>query len=218
MSITPRVIQRTPDLGIKIKLQRLPVVPDAVPAAAPPKPVEVLPPFWEGRDDEDGVRQSTLSIGTSVKFTGEAIYTYFDEALFVAVVDGAAQVDWSILLTPGRSHGAPVDGTYGPAFVTELSSVLREGPQAPRCEVLEAVEGEDSCDKRRIILETYELDLPLDDDDHPLIYYPTFAAVGNTLVVGLHDVRATIPCKVEATASVAGAEVGTVVLKLSYYN
>lgn len=215
MSITPRVIQRTPDLGIKIKLQRLPVVPDAVPAAAPPKPVEVLPPFWEGRDDEDGVRQSTLSIGTSVKFTGEAVYTYFDEALFVAVVDGAAQVDWSISLEPGRAHGA-VQG-YGTAFVTELSSVLREGPQAPRCVVLEAVEGEDSCDKRRIILNKYELDLPLDDDDHPLIYYPTFAAVGNTLVVGLHDVRATIPCKVEATASVAGAEVGTVVLRLDYY-
>lgn len=215
MSITPRVIQRTPDLGIKIKLQRLPVVPDAVPAAAPPKPVEVLPPFWEGRDDEDGVRQSTLSIGTSIKFTGEALYSYFDEALFVAVVDGAAQVDWSISLKPGRAHGN-VQG-YGPAFVTELSSVLREGPQAPRCEVLETVEGEDSCDKRRIILKKYELDLPLDDDDHPLIYYPTFAAVGNTLIVGLHDVRATIPCKVEATASVAGAEVGTVVLSLNYY-
>ncbi len=216
MSITPRVIQRTPDLGIKIKLQRLPVAPDAVPAAAPPKPVEVLPPFWEGRDDEDGVRQSTLSIGTSVKFAGEAIYTYFDEALFVAVVDGAAQVDWSISLKPGRAPG--VGQGYVTAFVTELSSVLREGPQAPRCVVLEAVEGEDSCDKRRIILNRYELDLPLDDDDHPLIYYPTFAAVGNTLVVGLHDVRATIPCKVEATASVAGVEVGTVVLKLRYQN
>lgn len=212
MSITPRVIQRTPDLGIKIKLQRLPVVPDAVPAAAPPKPVEVLPPFWEGRDDEDGVRQSTLSIGTSAKFTGEAVYSYFDEALFVAVVDGAAQVDWSISLKPGRAHGAAQG--YGTAFVTELSSVLREGPQAPRCVVLAAVEGEDSCDKRRIILQKYELDLPLDDDDHPLIYYPTFAAVGNTLVVGLHDVRATIPCKVEATASVAGVEVGMVTLKL----
>ena len=35
MSITPRVIQRTPDLGIKIKLQRLPVVPVQTDAPAP---------------------------------------------------------------------------------------------------------------------------------------------------------------------------------------
>lgn len=49
MSITPRVIQRTPDLGIKIKLQRLPVVPVQTDAPAPaPAPAGACSVFGAG--------------------------------------------------------------------------------------------------------------------------------------------------------------------------
>ena len=56
MSITPRVIQRTPDLGIKIKLQRLPVAEVQVPAQADAPAltlgVMLLPDFVPGLDFE----------------------------------------------------------------------------------------------------------------------------------------------------------------------
>lgn len=204
MSITPRVIQRTPDLGIKIKLQRLPVVPDAVPAAAPPKPVEVLPPFWEGWLDDDGERMTDITESMN-RHNADTRTRFFWQSVFVAVVDGASNVDWEIEFVP---EAGSVAGDFGEAQSYFLNSEAREGVPRPQYEVLPTeVAGEDTGWH-------YAMDFPIDRKFRPLLYYPVFAAISNTLVVNLYDPRGTMPGLITATASINSVVVGVVTLTL----
>lgn len=185
------------------------------PAPQPPP----QPPYWEGRD-VDGAHTTVLHIKRKAQFIPSegVVFTYFQEGLWVAVVDGATEVDWAITITPGYAHGAPNE-KYGDEVELELSSAARQGPQPLSVLYLDAVDPDDELsewERRLEMLHHYQLDLPMDKFSVPRIWHPRFAAVGNTLVVALHDPRATIPSKILATAKVAGADLGAVELLLDY--
>lgn len=105
MSTTTRTIQRTPDLGIGIRLQRLPV------AQAVQQVVQPEPPWWWGWMDEDGQRATALE----VRYGSHAVDmpSEYWPGLWVAVVEGATAVRWEVSFTPtiwfaGNDAGAQV--------------------------------------------------------------------------------------------------------------
>lgn len=93
---TTRTIQRTPDLGIGIRLQRLPVAQAVQQVVQPPLPPE--PPWWWGWLDEDGKRITSLEVQHgphAVDMPSE-----YWPGLWVAVVEGAMAVRWDVSFTP----------------------------------------------------------------------------------------------------------------------
>lgn len=90
--MSPKIIQRTPDLGIGIKLQRV--------SSDLPSP---KPPWWWGWYDSAGQRQQTLlvtrNLGHQLPEPIPAAPNYWPE-LWVAVVDNATDVVWHIEFTP----------------------------------------------------------------------------------------------------------------------
>lgn len=93
---TTRTIQRTPDLGIGIRLQRLPVAQAVQQVVAQPQQPE--PPWWWGWLDEDGQRATSLEVRHgphAVDMPSE-----YWPGLWVAVVEGATAVRWNVSFTP----------------------------------------------------------------------------------------------------------------------
>lgn len=85
-----RTIQRSPNLGIGIRMQRLaaPTAPVVAVAAAP------KPPYWWGWADAMGKEATTL----------EVLWRQYDNpayfpGLWVAVVEGATAVTWQVQFT-----------------------------------------------------------------------------------------------------------------------
>lgn len=211
MSITPRVIQRTPDLGIKIKLQRLPVEP--VVPVVPVCPVPVMePPVWYGWEDGDGNRLVDLSL-ESDNFNNDVGHT-FDRGLFVAVVDGAQYVHWDIAFTPVLWNAADEEGWRGETLEDTLWS-------------------EDFWGRGYASL----IDLPADvggsapEDYWPMqrvrfrkrggewtdngAYLPSYIAAGNTLSLSLFDPAAAMSGELTAVAkTIEDVEIGRVTLRL----
>ena len=186
----------------------------------PPIPRSLQPPYWVGHDSEDGEHTTTLHIRGRTQFilSKGLVFTYFEEGLWIAVVEGATHVDWSIMIKPGYAHGAP-GSSYGDDVTLELSSALGEGPQALSVVYLDSTDPTDELDewgRRWEVLNRYQLDLPIDKFGVPRIWHPRFAAVSNVLIVSLHDPRATIPCRVTAVANVEGIAIGEVELLLGY--
>lgn len=94
---TTRIIQRSPDLGIGIRLQRL---PQAVQQAfARPAPQPVQPPWWWGRMDAAGQRATTLTVQWDPAVGPDYPFAYWP-GLWVAVVEGATAVRWDVKFTP----------------------------------------------------------------------------------------------------------------------
>lgn len=83
-------IQRSPDLGIGIRLQR---IVEAKPVAAPS--LKPQPPYWWGWSDKPNNPVTFLEIERQ-----EYPTTYFPPGLWVAVVEGATQVTWEVTFTP----------------------------------------------------------------------------------------------------------------------
>lgn len=83
---TPRIVQRSPDLGLGIRLQRLQ-------EAKPVPQVQQKPPFWWGWADASGKPSAALEV---LWMNGQSP-AYFP-GLWVAVVEGATSVTWQIEL------------------------------------------------------------------------------------------------------------------------
>ena len=84
-----RVIQTSPDLGLRIRLQRLPEVTTSTP----------LPPFWWGWQDRQGRRRSELQVSCEAVNLEFSLREY-GAGLWVAVVEGVPAVTWQVFYTP----------------------------------------------------------------------------------------------------------------------
>ncbi len=106
MTVKTRIVQRSPDLGLGIKLQRLPEAPKPQKPAdplPPPAVVEPSPPWWWGRYDEDDKRLTEIT-----SEWGRAPDAYYAWPMpvygvgdtWVGVVEGVAAVSWRVTFTP----------------------------------------------------------------------------------------------------------------------
>lgn len=94
-----RVIQRSPDFGLRIRLQRLPAVVPNVAAAVVAPEVVTLPPWWWGYMDESDQHATTLEVTWDAPVAPTPSPAYWP-GLWVAVVEGATEVTWEIEFTP----------------------------------------------------------------------------------------------------------------------
>ena len=168
-----RLAQQLPARTVELAVQLRKEGGSAQPPPPPPPPQPPpQPPYWEGRD-VDGAHTTVLHIKRKAQFIPSegVVFTYFQEGLWVAVVDGATEVDWAITITPGYAHGAPNE-KYGDEVELELSSAARQGPQPLSVLYLDAVDPDDELsewERRWEMLHHYPLDLPMDKFSVPRI-------------------------------------------------
>lgn len=196
------VVQRSPDLGINIRLQRLAPVSTGV-VAAPATPPGA--PYWWGWNDEKHKHTTSLErlwddASTPAYFPGE----------WVAVVDGATAVTWTVQFTPtvwfigtGETvanilwQGDPIVSRLPPSGSLPTPSTLFATEPTPLPDPLTTNEGD-------IPYATYWAGL------NPTT--PLLIATGNTLSVLADSVPVT--GVLTAKATVDGAIVGVVTLTL----
>jgi hypothetical protein len=96
---SPRIIQRSPNLGIGIRLQRLVDKPTVVPKDHP------KPPAWRGWYDATGNPASDVeSVWDGAAVVGQPSYS---PGVWVGVVDGSSAVAWDIVFIPMIWFRAP---------------------------------------------------------------------------------------------------------------
>lgn len=94
------VVQRSPNLGINIRLQRLAApVAAPVPPAVKPDPAKALkPPYWWGWGSEGGnVGDRTTELTTVWE---ELTAVGYDPGLWIAKVEDTVSVVWQVVFTP----------------------------------------------------------------------------------------------------------------------
>lgn len=204
--IKTRVVQRSPDLGIGIRLKR---IPEAVKQAIDPSP-----PVWWGWFDGNGERSTSLSI-LAAEFYQYGPPSPYGIGVWVAVVDNATTVRWEVSFTPkiwfkGDRKTAEViwagdPRTWSlPALLPKTPNVLFTPQNVTIPEHLKL----DGVDKRFssywAVQNTNQIgrEIPL----------PSVVAAGNTLTVA-PDIRA-MSGSLSATAFVDGGAVGAVWLDL----
>lgn len=214
MSITPRVIQRTPDLGIKIKLQRLPVVP--VEPVEPVCPVPVMePPVWFGWQDKDGNRAVDLMRDPEFQFDGGG--RIFRPSLFVAVVDGAQYVHWDVTFTPvlwsvwgDKGKRYEEERWRGDPIETALRSEEFERETEEHFIDLPEVDGIGPHDYWPMVTRGWDGYVP-----NEYAGLPIYIAAGNTLSISLFDPAAAMSGELTAVAKTTeDVEIGRVTLRL----
>jgi len=104
MTVKTRIVQRSPDLGLGIKLQRLSEPPKpqkpADPLPPPPPVVEPSPPWWWGWFGEDGERRTRLETTHSNGDPAMDGRLGYWPGVWTATVDGASAVTWIVEFTP----------------------------------------------------------------------------------------------------------------------
>ena len=218
--IANRIIQRSPDLGLRVRLQRLPTAPEQL---APD------PPFWQGWQDAQGQRRSAIEANCDRGETGYSRLRGYGPNLWVAVVERVPAVTWQVSFTPmvwfdkDASMPGPASGGatqpepvwIGEALGYELpvSSLADLGPRLkPRQVELPATLKIDGVEKRA---ERY-WEGAYDIEGFPMLPAPLFISAGNTL-----SVRAELTSMsglIEARARVGVKEIGTVRLTLRRVN
>lgn len=200
---TPRIVQRSPDLGLGIRLQRL---QEAKPAPqAQPKP-----PFWWGWADSKDQQLTTLEVLWN-EFSSPA---YFP-GLWVAVVEDAVAVTWHLEYTPTVWFVGDGPGDVEAiAWQGDPQTVqLPPSGKLPAPEVLFAPNYASLPDPLRV----GTTDIPLNGYwAGSVSTAPMFVAIGNTLSVTA-DSHSPSGILV-AQAFVKGANVGTVKLTLKRVN
>lgn len=198
-----RTIQRSPDLGLGIRLQRMTQVV-AAPLATP------KPPFWWGWPDTTGEPAKTLE----VLWTEFASPAYFPD-LWVAVVDGATAVTWQIEYTPTVwFKGDEADAVEFVAWEGEpIALQLPPSGKLPKPEVLFSQRYAGLPDP--LIVGTTEIPLSSYWSGY-VSAVPMFVATGNTLSV-MADTHSPSGILI-AQAFVNGASIGTVKLTLKRVN
>ncbi|MES2948676.1 MAG: hypothetical protein V4858_09050 [Pseudomonadota bacterium] len=201
-----RTIQRSPDLGLRIRLQRLPE--EAVPAPqAQPKP-----PIWLGWQDEEGKEATSLSARWDTPSNATSPDGYFP-GVWVAVVDNAMAVEWDIEFTPKiwrETNGELTLAWEGRTVKLKRPSTLPDTP-------------ENLFDGQRVTLPVLtileETVAPSEywllggrGSEFPEVSMPTWIAAGNTLTVGQD--HKSMSGTVVATATVGTQKVGSVTLDL----
>jgi len=197
-----KTVQRSPDLGIGIRLQRLAPVstPGAVTPSTPPGT-----PYWWGWDDEKHKHTSALE-----RLWNDASTPAYFPGAWVAVVEGATSVTWTTEFVPtvwfistGETvakivwQGDPVVSHLPPTGALVTPEVLFAAVLTPLPDPLSTGEGD-------IAYTAYWAGA---DPASPLLI-----ADGNTLTV----VADSIPVTgiLTAKASVGGVSVGVVTLTL----
>ena len=215
-----RIIQRSPDLGLRVRLQRLPTVPEQL---APD------PPFWQGWQDGQGQRKSAIEVNCDRKETGYRRLLGYGPSLWVAVVERVPAVTWRVLFTPmvwfdeDASMPGPASGGTNQPEPVWIGDALEYGLPQPNLADLGP-----RLKPRQVELpatlkidgEEVEADRYWEDgykaEGFPMLPAPLFISAGNTL-----SVRAELTSMsglIEARASVGGKEIGTVRLTLRRVN
>lgn len=200
---TTRIIQRSPDLGIGIRLQRL---PQAVQQAA----TRPQPPWWWGWMDENGQRAATLDVEWD-RTVGPYLPDAYWPGHWVAVVDGAIAVRWDIEFTPQLCFGLGNVVWQGIPINLKLPSVFPGTPStlfSPAKVTLPETLNLGGTDVNRWTYWTGSDQSP----GFPEIPIPNLLAAGNTLSVmqGTQSMSGIL----EATAFVNDIAVGSVRISL----
>lgn len=218
--IANRVIQRSPDLGLRVRLQRLPTAPEQL---APD------PPYWQGWQDGQGQRRSTIEVNCDRSESGSRGLRGYGPSLWVAVVERVPAVTWHVSFTPmvwfdkdASMPGPPSGETPQPEPVWIGGPLKYELPQSdladlgprlkPRQVELPATLKIDGSEKRaeRYWEGAYAI------EGFPMLSAPLFISAGNAL-----SVRAELTSMsglIEARARVGVNEIGTVRLTLRRVN
>ncbi|MEN9437900.1 MAG: hypothetical protein RIR09_2555 [Pseudomonadota bacterium] len=209
---TTRTIQRTPDLGIGIRLQRLPVA--QVVAQQQPEP-----PWWWGWMDEDGKRITALEAVREPHAAGRP-YEHWP-GLWVAVVEGAAAVQWEVSFTPTLWFDSPSTGDEitvawkGKPVALQLPPALPAEPDALFAPA--TVQLPPSLDIDGVEVPAWDYwSGAWDTAGFPNLPIPKITAAGNTLSVA-QDSRSMSGVLI-ARALVDSAPLGTVTLTLKRIN
>ena len=203
-----RTIQRSPDLGLGIRLQRLPV-------AAPAQKVEPTspkPPVWWGWEDEKGNNATKLSARWDSPPNAMSPDGYFP-GVWAAVVENVASVEWEIVFTPKiwrEPDGELTLAWEGDPVKVQLPLALPGTPS-------------EIFDGQRVTLPTLTiLAITVEPSEYwllggrgttfPDISMPTWVAAGNTLTVGQD--HKSMSGTLIATAMVGTQKLGSVSLDL----
>lgn len=210
-----RIIQRSPDLGLRIKLQRNDVQAKQAVADGP---------WWAQWYGSDGQRLKALEVEHFIPADGggEVWRPRYRDGLWVAVVEAVVAVSWRVTFTPVinvyvRDMGAPSrerkEIWRGQAVSFTLSEPFSAGdvldPYPPARVVLPDVI---KVGDRQISVYSYWPTGILGVDIGPGVSMPVVVAAGNTLSVaaGSHALTGEL----RAVAAVGGTEVGAVSIVL----
>lgn len=205
-----KAVQQVPGNVVEFEMQ---VRPAAVAAANKPAAPPQLPPWWWGWLDAADVREKHLVV-EPVRENRDQPLAY-EIGTFLAAVEGATAVQWSVTFTPVLWSPGPVERWRGEVFEHSLPppEIYPQEPPgfAPVVELPEIYGNEPGW---------Y---WPMESFPQRgaggawvrAVYAPVCIAAGNTLSVHLHDPKAAISGDLLAIARVGGVEVGRVSLRFS---
>ena len=125
-----RTVQRSPNLGLGIRMQRLQPVSQAVQQAF----TRPRPPWWWGWMDVNGQPATVLDVLWDAE-VGPGMPNAYWPGMWVAVVEGATVVRWEVEFTPkvwfkGLEAGAKTELMWeGKPIALQLPAVLPAAPE-----------------------------------------------------------------------------------------
>lgn len=201
-----RTIQRSPDLGLGIRMQRLPQAVQQAPQT----------PWWWGWMDASGLQASNLEVVWNPDVGPDLPNAYWP-GLWVAVVEGAATVRWEIEFTPkvwfkSDEPDAMAEVLWrGPPISYDLPPALPDKPEALFTASFAALPDPLSIGGSDLSPWSYWAGAYY-SPGFPNVPAPKLVAAGNTLSVA-QDSK-SMSGSLVAQAHVGGRKVGTATLDL----
>ena len=198
------VVQRSPNIGLAIRMQRVATAPAAAPSTdggGGPIPGDPQPPVWARWFDDEDAPATDIRVETFVAAGG---YTqgWFAEGPMVACVAGGVEVEWDVTFVPTLWDTGGTVIWEGAALTSNLPLAVAPGddPMPPTRSFMLPDFGD--------VVPTMYWPHQWRDFDFGTVYEPCMVAAGNTLSVVPE--LGSCPGVLEATAKIGATVLGTV--------